>query len=84
MHCVYILRNPKGKHYIGETDNLERRLSQHNSPNEHFTGHNGPWDIVVSSECESKSDACLLEKKLKSFKNPKYSIRFLLDRNQKR
>jgi len=84
MHYVYILRNTKGKHYIGETNNIEHRLSQHNSPNNHFTGNNGPWELVVSSDCETKSEACLLEKKLKSFKNPKYSIQFLSDRNAQR
>ena len=31
MYHVYILENLKGRLYIGHTDNLERRLEQHNS-----------------------------------------------------
>jgi len=81
MHYVYILCNTKGKHYIGETANLERRLSEHNSQNDHFTGNNGPWKLVISTECKDKSEACRLEKKLKSFKNPKYSIKYLTEIN---
>ena len=32
MYCVYILQNPSGRFYIGHTDDLERRLGEHNNP----------------------------------------------------
>ncbi|MFW2479659.1 MAG: GIY-YIG nuclease family protein [Lentimonas sp.] len=32
MVYVYILENLKGRFYIEHTDDLDRRLSQHNSP----------------------------------------------------
>jgi putative endonuclease len=81
MHFVYILRNEKGKHYIGETSDLEKRLNQHNSDNKHFTGNNGLWELVIFSTCQSKSEAVQLEKKLKNFKNPKYAIKYLTELN---
>ena len=34
MYFVYILENSSGRFYIGQTDNLARRLSQHNQPRE--------------------------------------------------
>jgi len=82
MHVVYILRNEKGRHYIGETNDLNRRLQQHNSDNKHFTGNNGHWGLVISSECISKQEACQIERKLKSFKNAKLAISFLMERNK--
>ncbi len=30
MFQVYILQNPKGRFYIGQTENLEARLLSHN------------------------------------------------------
>jgi len=30
MFWVYILQNPKGRFYIGQTDNLQARLFSHN------------------------------------------------------
>lgn len=29
---VYVLANPQGKSYVGQTADLERRLAQHNDP----------------------------------------------------
>lgn len=77
QHFVYIIKNPTGKHYIGETENLERRLHEHNKDNGHFTGYNGPWELVISSTCQSKSEAVQLERKLKNFKNPIYAVKYL-------
>ncbi len=45
MYWVYILENPKGKFYIGHTDDLQRRLSEHNSGEKigsKYTHKNGP------------------------------------------
>ncbi len=84
MHYVYILRNPEGKHYIGETEDLDRRLIEHNKDNGHFTGYNGPWELVVSQICSDRIEARKLERKLKSFKNPSYAIKYLKEiENQK-
>ncbi|NUN07744.1 MAG: GIY-YIG nuclease family protein [Ignavibacteriaceae bacterium] len=77
MHFVYILRNSQGKHSIGETEDLQRRIVEHNKDNGHFTGFNGPWEIIASHSCSDKSEARRLEKKLKSFKNPGYAIKYL-------
>ena len=58
MFYVYILENPAGKFYIGQTDDIKRRLTEHNSPeagSQKFTHKNGPWKSVYSESFESRS-----------------------------
>ena len=71
MFVVYILRSESsGKTYIGQTDNLGRRLSEHNDPAQNrnkFTSKNkGPWKLIHSEEFETRSDAMRREKWLKT------------------
>jgi len=67
---VYVIRNPGGKLYIGQTDNLERRLLQHNDPTHTLTRTTkrfpGPWALVHSECCFTRSAALAREKALKS------------------
>jgi len=44
-YYVYVLRNPAGTHYIGLTDDLARRLTQHNSGASKWTKAKGPWKL---------------------------------------
>ena len=77
-HFVYIIFSENSNlHYIGHTNNLEDRLLRHNSNRNKFTKGKGPWKLITSARCSSKSDAYRLELKLKSFKNPEFAISFL-------
>ncbi len=74
MFHVYILKNPRGQLYIGHTDDLDRRLREHNDPagKEHlgkFTHKNGPWSLVWSESHTSRSSATLREREIKSWKS---------------
>jgi predicted GIY-YIG superfamily endonuclease len=44
---VYVLLNPQGETYVGQTADLERRLNQHNNPTcrlpLHTKHHPRPW-----------------------------------------
>ena len=46
-YFVYVLANPEGKVYIGQTGDLARRLREHNAPEYRGTLHakrlKGPW-----------------------------------------
>ena len=54
--------------YIGQTSDLNERLTRHNTGNSRFTKGKGPWKMIFSIKLESRSEAILLEQKLKGFK----------------
>jgi predicted GIY-YIG superfamily endonuclease len=67
---VYVLRNPDGKLYIGQTRNLAQRVHQHNDPQHTLTRttkrFRGPWALMHSEVISSRSAALAREKALKS------------------
>ena len=68
MYYVYILQSLKtGKLYIGHTDNLARRLEEHNTGRGgKYTRQNGPWKLVYSEHHPDRSSAAKREQYLKS------------------
>ena len=79
---VYVLLNPEGKIYIGQTADLERRFAQHNDPDCRLTPHTkrhvGPWRLLHSGQAPSRSAAMRREKELKSGKGREWIRRVLL------
>ncbi|QLH48100.1 MAG: GIY-YIG nuclease family protein [Bacteroidota bacterium] len=64
---VYILTSQKdGDFYKGITQNIERRLEEHNSGLSKFTSTKRPWHLVYSKEYESKREALIEERRLKN------------------
>ena len=68
MHTVYILQNESKKYYIGCTNNLERRLLEHNSGESKSTKNRGLWTVLYKEHFEKSVDAYEREKKIKSYK----------------
>ncbi len=67
MYHVYILRSEKdGKRYIGQTGNLEQRLSRHNEGRVPSTKYRRPLHLIHSEEYETRADALARERYLKS------------------
>ena len=62
---VYVIRNREGKFYIGLSDDVARRVQQHNAGQSRWTKGRGPWTIVWQSEESSVTDARKLENPLK-------------------
>jgi putative endonuclease len=62
---VYVIQNREGKFYIGLSDDVDRRVDQHNSGVSKWTKTKGPWQLVWQSEVLSLSDARKLENRLK-------------------
>lgn len=69
MYKVYILKSFKNnKHYIGHSENLEKRLSEHNRGDVRSTKNGKPWSIIYIENYESKSEARKRELEIKSYK----------------
>lgn len=64
---VYILKSlVDGSHYVGMSDNSERRLEEHNRGKVTSTKSKVPWAKIYEEECGSRIDARKREKYLKS------------------
>ncbi|MFH0772315.1 MAG: GIY-YIG nuclease family protein [Candidatus Omnitrophota bacterium] len=75
MYYAYVLKSKKnGKHYIGHTENIERRLYEHNAVTDKckFTYISGPWDLMFFENFSTRSDAMKHERFLKSGKGREY------------
>jgi putative endonuclease len=67
MFYVYILiSSVSSRYYIGQTSNVADRLQRHNSGYEKFTAPYAPWKLVLSLEKPTRSEAVILERKLKN------------------
>ncbi|MCU0375861.1 MAG: GIY-YIG nuclease family protein [Chitinophagaceae bacterium] len=66
-YVVYILWSVSvQKFYIGQTQDLENRLMEHNAGEGRFTRLGRPWVLVYQQACVSRTEAMLLEKKIKA------------------
>ena len=76
MGTVYILKSlVNGKYYVGSTNNLDRRLSEHAKGKTKSLRSKGPFDLVFRQEFSSLKEARTIEYKLKKLKS-----RLILDR----
>ena len=68
MHYVYFLQSTKSRWiYIGRTDNLERRLAEHNDGKTTSTHDKGPWELIYYEAFKDEHDAVSRERKLKAY-----------------
>jgi putative endonuclease len=75
---VYILQSIALRtFYVGQTQDVEKRLSEHNDDEARYTKVGQPWVIVWQQEVASRSEAMRLEQKVKR----RGAKRFLLDSN---
>jgi predicted GIY-YIG superfamily endonuclease len=65
LYQVYVLRNPEGRFYIGLSQDVSERLTQHNSGISTWTRGRGPWQIVWTGPMSSLTEARKLENLLK-------------------
>ena len=73
---VYVLYSHRTeKMYTGHTNNLERRLIQHNSGFEKSTKNGAPWELIHFESFRSRSEAMLREKILKTGKGRDFIFR---------
>jgi predicted GIY-YIG superfamily endonuclease len=79
MKCVYLLQsvsNPE-KRYVGITNDLRKRLYEHNSGKSHYTAKYCPWKIIVAIQFENDTTAQKFETYLKSGSGHAFANRHL-------
>ncbi len=82
MFHVYILQNPAGRFYIGQTEDLTARLQSHNDTlgaAGKYTRKNGPWELVWSEEHTTRASAMARERQIKAMKSAKWIREHLLN-----
>jgi putative endonuclease len=67
---VYILQSMKDfSFYVGQCDDLDKRMSKHSEGMSKYTSGKRPWRLVYFEVLSSRSDAIKREKRLKGWKN---------------
>ena len=70
MFYVYILESIKdSSFYIGQTEDLEKRLNFHNQGLSKYTSRKIPWHIVYFEEYKTRTEALKRERFLKKQRN---------------
>jgi putative endonuclease len=61
MFYVYIIHSfESNKKYIGQTENIERRLNEHNNGLlGTYTKNKGPWQLIHSEQYNTRVEAML-------------------------
>jgi putative endonuclease len=69
MFTTYILKNEiTGRYYIGSTNDLNRRIVEHNRGQTKSTKQNGKWEVIYREEFILSIQAKQREQKIKSYK----------------
>jgi putative endonuclease len=73
MYNTYILESEKSKKwYIGHSNDLKRRIQEHNHGQTKSTKNKGPWKLIFKREFKNRSEALDFEFVLKKLKNKHY------------
>ena len=80
VHYVYIIRSIEypGQLYVGQTDDLKKRLSNHNSGTTPHTDKYKPWKIIFYCAFRDKNKAVEFEAFLKSGSGREFRNRRLI------
>ena len=66
MFYVYVIQNSKGDVYKGHSDNIQKRISEHNRGDTKSTRKANDWELKYSEVFEKREEAIKREKYLKS------------------
>ena len=84
-YYVYIIFSPSAdKYYVGHTDSVIRRLSEHNHPiRTKYTSKHKPWELKWFFEVsDQRSDAMMVEKYIKRQKSKQYIQELIKNKKQ--
>ena len=81
MFIVYAVYNKKhNKIYIGQTENIERRIALHNSgelTNSYTSRFDGGWQLIYSEIAYNRVAALIRERQLKSHKGRDFVKKYI-------
>ena len=67
MYTLYVLHSKSvDRYYVGYTNDLARRLSEHNRIKGKFTDVGIPWKVVYTESYNTRKEAMTREKYIKS------------------
>ncbi len=72
-YFAYILKSlSHGTHYYGSTENLEKRLKEHNAGRQKYTKGRRPWVLHYSETFETRQEAMQRERYFKTIEGYNY------------
>ena len=77
--CVYILRCSNGRYYIGSTNDLDRRIQEHQRGHTASIRYVLPVELVFSQEFDNIQIARSEEYRIKKYKNKEIVERIIQD-----
>jgi putative endonuclease len=67
---VYILQSQStGRFYVGHTENLTKRVFEHNNNRTPSIKNRGPWVLIYKEEYSSRPEAAQRERQIKRMKS---------------
>jgi putative endonuclease len=73
MYYLYIIKSLRNKrYYVGSTNDVDRRLIEHNSGKSKYTRMTKPFELVYKEEYLTRSEAGRRELYIKKLKSKKY------------
>ena len=69
---VYILKDKKGKFYVGSTTDIKRRMRQHETKHTYTTSRMVDPELVLLQEYENLEMARKIERRIKKLKRKDY------------
>ena len=80
---VYILQSLKDfSLYIGQCDDLDKRMSKHFDGFSKYTASKGPWRLVYFEMVDTRAEALKREKEIKAMKSHQYIQSLILNWNK--
>ena len=80
MYYIYIIYSEgSNKFYVGHTDNLKRRIEEHNSDKKNsYTKKHRPWKLATSFPVgNSRGEALKIERYIKKQKSRKFILELI-------
>jgi putative endonuclease len=70
---VYVLLSQRSsRYYVGSTNDVSRRVAEHNAGKTTSTRSYRPWRLVYTEAFETLAEARQRERQIKSWKSPHY------------